>query len=120
MQPCLGSVQCITGVADEDIGPETLRRTTHSGVEQARGRVNERRPVVGRVVGEEYLFRLYREQEIDVPIPQASRFEAAGELDPPHALVLQHGEDGADVVFRTREEIIIEDIATFSDGQFPE
>lgn len=55
-----------------------------------------------------------------MPVPQAGRFEAAGELDAPHALASQHGEDGADVALRTGQQVVVENVAALPDGQLPQ
>lgn len=55
-----------------------------------------------------------------MPILQAGRFEASGELDAAHTLGGEHGEDGADVALRAGQQVVVENVAALPDRQFPQ
>ncbi len=120
MQAFFGFGHGVARIADEHIGTDAFGGFGETGSKETARRIHERQPVVGCVVGKKYLLRSCRAQEIHMPILQAGRFEPAGELNTPQALFGEHGEDGADVALRTGQQIVVENVAAFPDGQFPQ
>ncbi len=55
-----------------------------------------------------------------MPVLEAGGFEATREFNPPHPLLAQHGEDRADVLLRAGQQVVVQDIASRVDRQFPQ
>ena len=79
----------------------------------------QRLEIIARIIGEEHRRpRPQAREQFDLIVLQRQRFQAAGELDAP-VLPAQHGEHRLDVVARTGQQIVVEDVPAVDDRQQP-